>query len=351
MRLRIPFLILFLATVLGGQGCGLLKTKTPPRTFAETPPPPAPDYAHPAEWAAHPAAADAADRVPRGADLHNGQDSARIDVFYIYPTLWNSREQWNAPTRNRKFCRRLQNTVIRQQASVYNGTCRVYAPYYRQAAMAAYSDSAIIPNSNGEAAFNLAYEDVRRAFRHYLEHENNGRPFIIAGHSQGSQHGLRLLREEVAGQPCQSRLVAGYLLGLPNRAGWLAEMPYCQDSTQTGCWLTWNCFREPLRQSNELGLREFRQPQQTNPISFRPNDAAPQPTTLNRGSLTVFNRIARRTPFGATVQQQVITVGRRGRFGLIALGGDYHIMDYHLFWMNLRHNIALRTERFSAPSR
>ncbi len=41
-------------------------------------------------------------------------------------------------------------------------------------------------------AFDLAYEDLKTAFENYLKHYNKGRPIIIASHSQGSLHALRL---------------------------------------------------------------------------------------------------------------------------------------------------------------
>jgi hypothetical protein len=44
---------------------------------------------------------------------------------------------------------------------------------------------------------------VKTAFLYYLQHYNNGRPIIIASHSQGATHGKRLLKEFFDGKELQ----------------------------------------------------------------------------------------------------------------------------------------------------
>ena len=63
-------------------------------------------------------------------------------------------------------------------------------------------------------AMNLAFSDVRAAFLYYLEEHNDGRPFYIASHSQGSCHATRLLEELIDKHECAARLVAAYVLGM-----------------------------------------------------------------------------------------------------------------------------------------
>ena len=67
-------------------------------------------------------------------------------------------------------------------------------------------------NGDGGKALELAYQDVRAAFNYFINERNNGRPFIIAGHSQGAFHADRLLKA-VAGKALQQRLVAAYPVG------------------------------------------------------------------------------------------------------------------------------------------
>ena len=77
------------------------------------------------------------------------------------------------------------------ERGIYEQHCRMYAPYYRQAVLADYD----LPIKEAEPYFNLAYKDVRAAFVYYMQHENNGRPFVLAGFSQGAEMCLRLLKE------------------------------------------------------------------------------------------------------------------------------------------------------------
>ena len=88
-----------------------------------------------------------------------------------------------------------------------------------------------------------------RAFDYYLAHENHGRPFIIASHSQGSLHALRLLQERIAGRPAAaSSLVAAYVIGyyVPADIGRLG-IAVCDSPTQTGCLVDWNTVKEGVR--------------------------------------------------------------------------------------------------------
>jgi hypothetical protein len=63
------------------------------------------------------------------------------------------------------------------------------------------------------AAQEFAYGDVKQAFEYYIRELNQGRPFIIAGHSQGSRIGVRLVADMVEGQPIRDRFIAAYLVG------------------------------------------------------------------------------------------------------------------------------------------
>ena len=81
--------------------------------------------------------------------------------------------------------------ALNMERGIYEQHCRMYAPYYRQAVLADYD----LPANEAEPYFNLAYKDVRAAFVYYMQHENNGRPFVLAGFSQGAEMCLRLLKE------------------------------------------------------------------------------------------------------------------------------------------------------------
>jgi Protein of unknown function (DUF3089) len=130
----------------------------------------------------------------------------KVDCFYVYPTV---SEQ---PTLNADFAIDPQQTAIaRYQAARFSRRCRVFAPVYRQLTLAgifgATDDEAV-------AAAQLAYTDVRAAWRDYLRNHNRGRGVVLIGHSQGTYMLRYLIRNEIDSRPgVRRRLVSALLLG------------------------------------------------------------------------------------------------------------------------------------------
>src|SRR5271157_4198956 len=110
-----------------------------------------PDYNQERYWAALPTKKDSADAVPYNSGLKDGQANAKVDVFFIYPTIYLAGRNWNADVNNKKLNRRIDKTTIRQQASAFNGSCKVYAPRYRQAVLASFRND----NENGKKALDF----------------------------------------------------------------------------------------------------------------------------------------------------------------------------------------------------
>lgn len=164
----------------------------PEHSFAEAPPPAAPDYSQPQSWAALPDRKDAADVVP-SADVQDRQATAEVDVFFVHPTTFFGTAAWNQSLDDGSTNQLTDAFVLRGQASVFNSCCKIYAPRYRQATIYSFMDN----TGSGSAALKLAYEDVERAFDYFIEHYNQGRPFILAAHSQGSVHVRTLDRKSV----------------------------------------------------------------------------------------------------------------------------------------------------------
>ena len=70
-------------------------------------------------------------------------------------------------------------------ATVYEDATNVFMPYYRQAGLR-YAGEVGKKTGNADAALSgVPYDDITAALDYYFENCNNGRPFIIAGHSQG----------------------------------------------------------------------------------------------------------------------------------------------------------------------
>jgi Protein of unknown function (DUF3089) len=322
--------------------------------------PPAPDYAKPDAWAAWPGKPSAVSEVPPGLPDASLPDAQKADVFFIHPTTYLSGGAANArydePGRTGE---RLDRVVLRFQASVFNACCRIYAPRYRQAAIGAFTRA---DQTSATAAFELAYSDVLKAFDYYLEHENHGQPFLIASHSQGSLHAMRLLQERIAGQPLGGRLIAAYVIGyyLPEdmqSAGLVA----CRSAQQTGCFVVWNAVKADASDNRRAASRLIwlagryqhigtRKLLCVNPLSWTLGGSAP--ASLNLGALpgaagsaplrAVVPNLTGAQCDGAALRVDIPLRDWRGFTDLLSLFGSYHIFDYNLFYTNIRVNARQR---------
>jgi Protein of unknown function (DUF3089) len=360
MRIRhgaaLPALALLCAAIAGCLCSGL--------AAAAPAAPPAPDYARADTWAAWPGHPSGADALPPGLTDAPLPEDQKVDVFFIHPTTYLASGTLNArydqPGRTRT---RIDQGVLRFQASVFNGCCRVYAPLYRQAALGAFRTS---DTAAAVAAYDLAYSDVLKAFDYYLAHVNRTQPFIIASHSQGSLHAMRLLQERIAARPLQQRLVAAYVVGyyVPEeieRTG----IPVCRAAAQTGCLIDWNTIAAgasdgPRERTRLIWFEGRYQPLGSrpvvcvNPLSWTAGGDAPAASNLG-GLPGVRPGAPLRAPVpqltGArcegTALQVAIPFGeRRGFRNLLTLFGSYHILDYNLFYANIRVNARQRVLAF-----
>ncbi len=307
--------------------------------------PPAPDYNDTANWAVLPDKVDNADRVPRCKGCKDEQASADVDVFFIHPTLYldttAKSNQWNADVADEVINKKVDGTTILYQASAFNGSGKIYAPRYRQAHLAAYYTKS---KTDSIQALDFAYQDVRRAFLYYMEHWNNGRPIILASHSQGTTHGIRLLQEFFDGKPLTDHLVAAYLIGIPVYDTLFTHLKICNDSSETGCFVSWRTFAQNYFPPGYVIPKH--DAVCTNPLTWR-NDDRYAGYRLNRGGiLKNFNHILPHIS-DAQVKDGVVRINRP-HFFLTPFFRytNYHIVDYNLFYMNIRENAQLRVRKY-----
>ena len=208
---------------------------TPPRDTT------APDYSQAASWVARPDLSDDPSRwTPGGV---RAAEQPPLAVFYVPPTTYLRRDQWNAAMDDSDGAERLR-LFTASQASAFNSVGMIWAPRYRQASIGAF----LTNGPDAEAAREFAYRDVRRAFDAFLAATPASRPILLAGHSQGALHLMRLLHDRVAGTPLAKRIVAAYVVGWPvSIAADLPALglPACAAPGQAGCILSWQTFSEP----------------------------------------------------------------------------------------------------------
>ena len=246
-----------------------------------------PDYSDLNYWAAHPWKKDLSDSVPKPLRASYIQDST-VDVFFIHPTTLTDKDdpRWNADIDDAVINAKTDHTTILYQASVFNEKCRVFAPRYRQA----HINSFFIPDSLSDKYFEIAYADIKTAFIYYLAHYNNGRPIIIAAHSQGTKHAGRLLKEFFEGQPLQKKLVCAYIIGLPIPSTYFKVLQPCRDSLSTGCFVGWRTFKSGYTEPKFIAKEKFKAIV-INPLSWN-MDTTYFSSVYNKGGvLTKFNKI------------------------------------------------------------
>ncbi|SNS46888.1 Protein of unknown function [Sphingomonas laterariae] len=320
----------------------------------------APDYAGAAAWLARPDLPDDPSRfVAPGFARAERPDVA---VFYVPPTSYLKSDRWNAPLDDAEANEKLR-LFASSQASAFNGMGAIWAPRYRQATLGAF----LTADANATAAIDFAYQDVARAFDAFLAQIPQSRPILLAGHSQGALHLMRLMAERVAGKPVAHRIVAAYVVGWPvSQTADLPAMglPACTGPNEPGCVLSWQSFAEPAdthlitdiyaATHGLTGAARKGTPMLcTNPITGAPATAALPGANL--GALVPDARMQNAELKPGLVPARcdasgflMIGVAPKGYGGYVLPGGNFHVFDYALFWANIRADAEARAKAFMA---
>lgn len=310
-----------------------------------------PDYGQAANWSA------AASALPAGAS--KPAKAPKVDVFYIHPTTFRSPDgAINADPADAKANLWVDESAVARQASAFTGCCRVYAPRYRAATYNSFADPA-----KQKAAFALAYTDVERAFDHFLKVRGKGRPFIIAGHSQGAFHAATLLEKRIEGTALQKQLVAAYIVGINLSEGdfgrQFRHVRPCETARQTGCVLQWEAIlsgsdvtalatRAQSTFVAKYGDLPGKQTLCINPLTFNASRPA-APASAARGAVPGDPGKGAMRPLlpskvAARCEQGLLVVDADPVLDLKPLpGGSMHYHDFGLFWADIRADARRRS--------
>ncbi|HET6565925.1 MAG TPA: DUF3089 domain-containing protein [Xanthomonadales bacterium] len=327
----------------------------------------APDYADKANWAALPEREGLEDRLPDGVVADYAQGEAPVDVFFVHPTGYLIGNSWTSPMAPGSKTAENTRWMMANQASAYNGCCNVYAPRYREANVFVYVQR---DKSITQQVLDFAYQDVARAFEYFIKEFNQGRPFIIASHSQGTHHAVRLLNEQVdPSAELRDRMVAAYVIGgrVNQKAiDSMEHIPVCDSATQTGCAVHWDTFSEGAIDEE---MPDYAGGVCVNPLSWRADGERVGREQHAGGVLPVGvyykdlvgEDIAEPVdiePLGEPVSGLVEAQCKGGVLFVTDLAGTgfvmkdllspyrYHSIDYPLFHMDIRENAAQRTRAF-----
>ena len=226
-----------------------------PTAAAQSATPAAPDYTRSSAWLCLPGRMDTCSTPLATTALNaNGYGSTgrssiakdpRLDCFYVYPTV--SRD----PGLNSDLNAGAEEKgAAEAQFARFASVCRTFAPIYRQMTVGAIV--ALATGGDVSQAAAIAYRDVADAWRNYLATRNQGRPFVLIGHSQGSALLQQLIAREIETNPkvatrMKLAIIPGFNLLVPEGklvGGTFKRTPLCSRSGETGCVISWTSFRE-----------------------------------------------------------------------------------------------------------
>jgi hypothetical protein len=344
----IVLLLIVLCTSSILAACGNEAVTAGPSTSAVVPT----DYSLAAHWLALPAAID-----------------KPVDIFFLYPSVWQKTKADDPNICEIDDPKMLTNSkrAFDRNATAFETTGNIYAPYYRQA------DPIIALSSSSEELDKLLMgipkTDVFVAFDYYIKHFNQGRPYILAGHSQGSTIMEYLLSEYMKANPqvC-NRMIAAYVIGWSITPGYLAQNPhlkFAEGSDDTGVIISYNTEAPIMEGKNPVVLPGA---MAINPISWtREETLASADQNLGTEKLNKDGTVALdesgKTAFlshyaDARVDKArgviICSTAEVDRFApgsAVWARGIYHNLDYPFYYLNIRENAARRSANFLAQAK
>ena len=273
------------------------------------------------------------------------------DLFLICPTV-DTRDEYNMSMDDEEVKQSFSG-ALNMERGIYEDNTRMFAPYYRQAAMKIYN----LSPEEREPYLELAYQDVSAAFSWYLENKNEGRPIVLAGFSQGADMCYRILKEYFGDSALQQQLVAVYAIGWPMTEQMITEYPQivpAASENDTGVVVSFECESEDV--TGTLIIPEDMKALSINPLNWV-TDSTPADKSLNTGACF--------TSYSGKIKQEVPELcgcyidPERGALKVTDImpeeyppilsflpEGSYHLYDYQFYFRNLQQNVEQRIKAY-----
>ncbi|MDR3190577.1 MAG: DUF3089 domain-containing protein [Lactobacillaceae bacterium] len=327
ISLRVGLVAILATLLLVGGGATMVDASTSQNTTPT-------NYATASNWAAKPTT--------------NTKD---VDVFYLYPTSFTGNKTTN-------YIGTAATTKVygagyaTKHGDVFKETANIYAPAYRQ--YDAYYLMDYDLNTQLQKFYSEPLEDATAAFEYYLEHYNNGRPFILAGHSQGSLVVKGLLQTYFTEHPALfDQMVATYMIGgsiTQDELDANSHLKFATGATDAGVIVSYNTEAPSLTVTNPVVVPNA---VAINPISWtRGEELAPKSDNLGsriNGTKTMNLADAKLNLARGVVECSTVPIGTysyTGQLATIFPQGIYHNYDYDFYHYNLVKNVADRTETY-----
>ncbi len=314
--------IVFMA-MLFLTACSKEKNENPSKTI---------DYSLASNWASLPTSID-----------------KTVDVFYAYPTIYFDSDPQNMDI-NEEQNRQAVIDKMNSQMGLYAPYANIYTPFYRQMYRDGFND---LPVDEAILLLNTAYEDIANAFKYYMDNLNNGRPFILMGHSQGAGIMIDLLRKEFDNDSYKNKMIAAYTTGVSIMPQDTIDYPWikiAKSSTDLGVVITYNTLDSEHDQSSSFQAGTLC----VNPILWT-TDTTYAPKSKNLGAVWTDNE--------GNISKEILNftdcyIRADGALAVTIPNpdeyydedrqpyGGYHDYDQIFFYRNLQQNIADRIDAY-----
>ncbi len=278
-------------------------------------------------------------------------DTTDVDVFFVCPTV-DVNDEFNMSMDDEETKANFLGAT-NMEIGIFKDRGRIYAPYYRQAALKVYD----LDRSEWDNYLNIAYKDVSDAFEYYLRKENHNRPIILFGFSQGADMCMRLVEEYFGKEKNAAKLVAVYAIGWPLTQDMCDRFPQLVAATgedDTGVVISFDCESPEVEET--FILPKDMKCLSINPLNWK-TDSTVADKSLNLGACF--------TDYDANITLESANLcgcyidDERGALKVTDVSpdvyqaylpglpeGGYHIYDYQFFFRNLQENVSKRIDKY-----
>lgn len=289
-----------------------------------------------------------------------------VDTFFVYPTEYlgsNEGDPDYAPLDNPDMLDGVENLDHKFMASAYEDSTNLFMPYYRQAGFKAESSAWKETGDIRTVLKTIPYDDITAALDYYFENYNEGRPFILAGHSQGSAICTLALENYFKEHPdyCE-RMVAAYIIGFSVTKDELDANPhlkFAEGESDSGVIVSWNTEGKANVDENAPNAAVLANAVSINPINWK-LDGTYASASENMGSLIPKEDGGEPETGDIGADAQVIpergVIVTNANFAPMEMTeifgpASFHNGDYIFYYNNIKDNVAKRIADYQSKNK